>query len=478
MALSNKDVVALVGDQLIGAFDTERRRLNEIDLWYRHNQPDIFLPRRHTQEMARLAELAKTPWLGLVVAVLSQAAFIDGFKAPESSANVDASWRTWLGNHLDSRQIAINRATFAFGYSFATVLPGRAPDGSNMARIRGWSPRDMQGFYAEDDLAEADFPMYLLRVSEQPNGERLIWLYDEANRYTLTSEGGLKLITVDAHKAGVCPGVRFANQLDLEGRADGEVEPFIPVAGRLNKTDFDRLLAQHFQSMQVRYITGMALPENDEDAAAEANRKKMQLRHDDILIAEDPEARIGVLPPTPLDGLISARKADVETLAAVSQTPTNALTGDMVNLSAEALQSIRAQFDQKLGERKISLGRSYAQALRLAARLEGNLDVANDVSARVTWQDTSTRSLAQAVDAYGKAVTMLNVPAEALWSKIPGVTQDDVREWQTLARRDAARAQISALSAAAQAARANPLVTQLGAQGGNGSGSGPAQNAA
>jgi hypothetical protein len=40
--------------------------------------------------------------------------------------------------------------------------------------------------------------------------------------------------------------------------------------------------------------------------------------------------------------------------------------------------------------------------------------------------------LAQVADALGKIATMLAVPVEALWSRIPGVTATDIAEWRTL----------------------------------------------
>lgn len=59
-----------------------------------------------------------------------------------------------------------------------------------------------------------------------------------------------------------------------------------------------------------------------------------------------------------------------------------------------------------------------------------------DREAQVTWMDHESRSLAQTVDALGKAVQMLQVPPQELWAKIPGVTEGDVERW-----RDAAEAQ-------------------------------------
>jgi hypothetical protein len=42
------------------------------------------------------------------------------------------------------------------------------------------------------------------------------------------------------------------------------------------------------------------------------------------------------------------------------------------------------------------------------------------------------RSMAQAVDALGKAAQMLGIPAEGLWHQIPGVEASDVQEWHRL----------------------------------------------
>jgi hypothetical protein len=53
-----------------------------------------------------------------------------------------------------------------------------------------------------------------------------------------------------------------------------------------------------------------------------------------------------------------------------------------------------------------------------------------DTSAQVIWRDTEARSLASTVDALGKLVTMLGVPPQALWERIPGVTQQDVERWK------------------------------------------------
>lgn len=437
--LSPDTITTLVKDQLFPGWESEKTRLDRIDRWYRWEQEEITLPRKATLELRQLAELSRVPWLSLVVTATAQAMYVDGYRSQLDPAGgsmrdreVSPPWRTWMANGMDRRQIAVHRAMLAYGYSFTTVLPGVDPmTGEKQSVMRGVSPRKMYALW--DDPAEDDWPQYAMRVVESTKTGHLVRVYDDTAVHSLRiGTDGSDITYLDSpmvHESGVCPVVRFANMLDLDGRTPGEVEPFIAVAARINKTAYDRMLVQHFNSWKVRTVSGMAEPDNVDDAT----RKKLQLRQDDLLVAEDPDTKFGTLDETPIEGLIAGHRSDVETLAAVSQTPTHELTGQMANLSAEALAAARASLNQKVVERQKSAGASHAQGLRLSAAQEGHDEYARDVTGRATWQDMEIRSMSQAVDALGKAATMLMIPSSALWSRIPGVEKSDVDEWIRLA---------------------------------------------
>lgn len=427
--LSTPDLIELVNDTLYPAFLLERARLDEIDKWYRWNQDDIVAPKGATKEHKALLQIAKTPWLGLVVTNVAQALYVDGYFTPESSDDelTSTPWELWNSNDLDGRQGAIHRAALAYGQSYATALPGRKPDGTKTAVLRGVSPRKMLAFYA--DPAEDDWPVYVIRV-DGVGDKRKIRVYDNEVIYTLSSDAGT--VTLDgagAHEVGVCPVVRYSNMLDLDGRTDGEVEPFIPLAKRIDKTTYDRLLVQHFNSWKVRTVSGMAEPDTD----LEKNLAKLRLAHDSILVSDSPDTKFDTLAETSMDGFIKAHETDIKTLAAATQTPVHSLVGDLINLSADAIAAARASLDAKVGERQKPFGKSHGQLLRTGAHIVGDEAAAADVFARPTWQDTSIRSLGAAADALGKIATMLGVPVEALWPRIPGVTKTDVIAWKQLA---------------------------------------------
>ena len=433
MVMRPRAVRDLVGDQMFPALRAERKNLTRIDNWWRWSHDTPHNPRQATGEYRELADRAQTPWLGLVVTAVAQELYVDGYRRADSPREAEdpAAWQAWQANGLDDRQIHVHRAALGYGYSFVTVMPGMSTLGDEMPVIRGVSPRRMIAFY--QDPAEDDWPAYVLRVDpakvDGSDGWAARVIDDEAVYYlNISSSGEVTYIEDRHHGIGICPVVRFANQLDLEGRTPGEVEPFIPVAGRIDQTTFDRLVVQRFASWVVRTIAGMAKPDDDTDFQAE----KLRLQVEDILVAEDPDTKFGSLPATPMDGFIKAAESDIQALAAVSQTPAHELLGQMANLSAEALVAARASLNRKVEERKHAFGQSWEQTLRLAARVMGDLEGARDMQAQVRWRDMETRSLAQAADALGKIAQMLGVPVEMLWERIPGWTDQDVKRAKEL----------------------------------------------
>jgi hypothetical protein len=412
MVMSRSAVVELARDSLIPAWQSERQRLDSIDAWYRWDPEKVRVPNHADQEEKYLRDLSETPWLGLVVTTVAQQLVAELLRSAERDTK--ALWLPWQRNRMQSRQRAIHRAALAYGYAYTTVTPG-----DTGAVIRGRSPRDMYAVYGDPVIDE--YPLYYL-ISK---GGGLFTVTDEEMVYTLGLENGkLTYITEDAHEAGVAPGIRYSNQIDLEGRTPGEVEPFIPLAKRINKTTFDRLLIQHHSSWKVRTATGLDDPTDE----ADNEKRKMLLRQNDILTGGD-GVQFGTLDETSPEPLIKAGETDIETLAAVSQTPAHALTGKMINLSADAITEARAMLDLKAGERKVGFGDSHIQTLRMAAHVEGRDDDASDFSLVIDWADLGSRSMNQAADALGKLATMLGIPPEKLWDRIPGVTPDLADAW-------------------------------------------------
>lgn len=412
-----------------------RERMSRIDRWHEGNlnatdKPK--LPTKSTAEFRQLRDRAITPWLKLVVTVIVQSLFVEGYRNSEESDNATA-WDAWQANRWDARQIAVHRGALSLGLAFTSVLPGRLPDGRPMPVWRGHSARSTLALY--QDVTADEWPMYAMTGQSIKGADGSeYWrmrFYDDEAEYIVdaSADGGKpKYIDMNFHRAGVCPFVRFTNQLDLDGRSSGEVEPYIDMAARIDQDVMDRLVVQRFGAWVVRYIAGLAEPDTDDEKRAE----RLRLSIEDILIAEDADTKFGSLPATPLDGYIKAKETDVHDLAAITQTPATDLLGNMINLSAEALAAAEAGKMRKSNEREHAFGESHESVLRLSAHLLGDEVGANDFNAAVVWADTESRSLSMVADALGKMVTQLGIPAEGVWSRIPGVTQDDITAWRAI----------------------------------------------
>lgn len=429
MAMTPEAVVALVNDSLYPRWFAEREHLDRIDRWARWDHDRPHSPSRTpTVEYRELMERSQAPWGDLIVGSVAQTLYVEGYRRPDAPEESNG-WDIWQANGMDARQVANNRASLTYGLSYGTVVPGVTLTGVPMPVMRCHSPREMLAVY--EDPAVDLWPVYALRVRPLRKGTLELTVYDATSIYTLTMprQGGrTEWVRTEDHPAGVCPVVRFANRFDLEGRSTGEIEPFIPLLGRIDQTSFDRLVVQRFGAWVVRTIAGLDVAESADANEISVDRFKMLLQVGDMLTAENPETKFGSLPATPLDGFIKAKDADLHDLAAVSQTPAFELLGQMANLSAEALAAAKSSQTAKSDERKHVLGEAYEQFIRLACHVSGDREGAEDYRAQVRWADTSIRSLAQAVDAYGKMATMLGFPKQLLWDKVPGFTQLDVEE--------------------------------------------------
>lgn len=422
------DVLSLIGDELATQADTERRRLDEIDRWLSSENPvEQHARAKESPEKRGLADLSRTPLLRLIVEESAQQMILEGVTSGDRE--MARMWGPWERNGLPSREGALYEAALGYGLAYGVATPGVDADGAPSAVLRFHSPRDLYVVYT--DPVEDEWPLYALRTINQPGGAAHYRLIDEEAVHYVSREetGRLAYIERRDHDTGVAPVVRYANHLDLEGRAPGEVDKFKCVASRFEKTTNDRLLIQHYNSWRVKTATGLDEPGSTD----EAERVKALLRHEDILTGTD-GVTFGSLPETTMDGILKAGEADRDTLSAVSQTPVWVFNGgQLVNLAADALAEARSMSRQKVSTKRRGLGRSHAQFLRLAAHIEGRAEDAADFGLHMRWADVESRSMAQAADALGKIALQLRVPVEKLWDMIPGVSRSTAEEWRQYA---------------------------------------------
>ena len=459
MALTRTQVVDAAAT-LLAMRDEEQPRLRKIAAYMRGRQSSVYVPRGARNEYRWLINRSKVNILPLVVTVLAQNLFVDGYRPARSDENAKA-WAYWQANRMDRRQHGLHRAVAKYGLAYVVGLPGKIGD-QKMPVITPKSPRRLTAFYA--DAVEDEWPAYAVetKVENVAPGKqrRVVLLYDDQSRYRLTGSTDSRILRLDdgddavmEHGLGVCPVVRYRAGDDLDGDESvrGEIEPLCDLQDQLNMTTFNLMMAQHYGAFRQRYVSGMvATDENGNPKAPfEANVDK-------LWVAEDADTKFGEFGQTDLSGYLSSAEAQVKHIATISQTPPHNLLGQMANLSSEALNAARDGLNSKVSEVKSVLGESHEQTMRLAALADGDADGWQDTSAQVVWRDTESRSLQATVDALGKLTQMLGVPAQELWEKIPGVSQQDVARWRAAAEKGDALGQLSAIIGKQTAPAAEP----------------------
>ncbi|MFD9949694.1 phage portal protein [Nonomuraea sp. NPDC059023] len=433
MALNQEQAEATVRT-LLRLREPEQVRLERIAAYSRGDHSSVYVPKSARDEYHWLRSRAKVNMLQLVVSVVAQNLYVDGYRPTGSDENSKV-WKFWQANRMDARQHGIHRAALKYGISYATVLPGQP-----VPVITPMTPRRMTAFYA--DPANDEWPIYSIEVTSErikaADGKlvarQLIRLYDNTAtwRFTGDIEGrSVRYVSKEDHDLGVCPVVRYVNELNLDEdeAVAGEVEPLIELQDQINSTTFNLLMAQQYSAFRQRWVTGMAPVLDAEGNVVEP----FQVGVNRLLQAVDSDTKFGEFGETSLEGYLRSREESIREMATISQTPPYYLLGQMANLSAESLVAARDGLDRKVEERKSSFGEAHEQTLRLAGLAAADETAWTDDAAQVVWRDTSSRALAATVDALGKLSQMLGVPQRELWEKIPGVTQTDVERWKATA---------------------------------------------
>src|SRR5690606_25453143 len=445
--------------------DTDRERLERIDDYIQGNHPTPYVPVGADRELQLLARKSITNLMPLLISTPAQACYVDNFrpgrKVDAAGIEQTPEWEHWQASRLDARQAAIYRSAIGFGHAFAVTERRRG-----VVQTRGLSPLKTAALFA--DPANDETPEWALTITREAGetpvsdpdrpslqadnqdmdrmvpGRALMWSERDAFEVTFRGVTDVSVRRLGPHGATSCPVTRFTAEVDLEGRSRGVVEPVMILQDRINQTVFDLLSAQTYNSIKVRTVTGMAPPVKMKNIAPDGEEPEWVAELDEngqpipialqspnrrFMFAENPESRFGTLDETPLDGFIGAIELALRQISATSQAPPHYLVGQIANLSAEALQAAEIALARKIEEYKSSFGESWERVFRLSAELN-EVDGFDDYSGEVIWRDMESKSLAQAADALGKMAEQLGIPRRGLWSRVPGVTQNELSRWE------------------------------------------------
>src|SRR5262245_55055524 len=120
-----QDAAAKQAEKLLARFNTEKQRVDRIDKYLRGEHDKPWIPANATDEYKKLRDRSVSNWLPLIVDVIAQVLYVEGYRGSTDSENTETWDELWQPNGLDSRQTAVHRAALGYGISYVTVLPGK-----------------------------------------------------------------------------------------------------------------------------------------------------------------------------------------------------------------------------------------------------------------------------------------------------------------------------------------------------------------
>src|SRR5699024_949624 len=305
--------------------------------------------------------------------------FVDGYR--EGGNREPKVWSVWDNSSMPAKQTNAFRTALKYGNSFLSLedLNQKEP------KIKLLSTPDTVAFY--HDPVNDRFPVYAMTIRYRPSGDKpgLVVYYDDQEiayyDWTVGGSGKSEFQRREesyVHGLGMTPVKRLVCMMDDDGVVEGLVKPMIPLQDRVNQTSFDLMVTQTFSSFKVRWASGMlGDPVYDEDPETgeliprrdqDGNQiyRPIPIDQSTWVTTDDPQAKMGTLDETPLEGFLKAFEMAIKHYAIVGQLPPHNLLGSMDNLSADTLVAAMSQTMRFVHMLKTEWGQAIVDLLGLA----------------------------------------------------------------------------------------------------------------
>ncbi len=396
---------------------------------------------------------ARSNFAELIVSAMSERMTPSGFRtAVDSDATGDAEvGDLWTTAHLDTLSADVHDLMLALGEAF--VIVGPVDPDTGVPAVTREDPRFMVAEadpvnpnrllaamkVLRDDVAGEDRAyLYLpagdgrefaevhvaVRKSspyELPGaGVRVPWNGVEPQSPRLPFDG--RSWSWDEERSGVLPHkripvVRFENKYGL-----GEFETHIDLLDRINHQILQRMTIAVMQAFRQRAVKGLPLtyPAGHPQAGQEIDYAGIFTADPAALWQLPADAEMWESAVNDLTPILSAVKADLEHLGAVTRTPLHMLSPAGVNQSAEGASLSREGLIFKVDDRIARTSHSWALVMSLMLLHAGQPERAELAKLRVIWAPTNRLSLAERADAATKLKDIL--PMRTLLIEVMGYT--------------------------------------------------------
>lgn len=437
------------------------RRRPELDrLWdyYRGNPPLPVGAETSREAYRAFLKMARTNYAELIVEAVRDRMIPVGFRLEGDEAGEEAANRIWQANHLDADCSIVHRLSLAMRDAY--VIVGPVDDVTGEPTITVEDPR--QVITAHDPINRRRVRAALKSWRDEDAGLEYAYLYllnngrvevHRAQRpleILVATTDGQRMVsfgqgwewvdeTVDILPISRIPVVRFVNQPDATGEGRAEHEGVTDILDRINTMLLQRMVIAVMQAFRQRAIVPTSdmvdpLPKTDPETGEAINYDQIFAAGPDGFWELPPGWNIWESQQVDLQPILSAVRADVQDLAAVSRTPMHYLMPEGANQSAEGASLIREGNIAKVVDRRHTSGEGWETMLSLAFEWK-NDQRWKRVDTETLWTPAEQYSLAQKGSAIAQAGQFL--PFEALATEIMQWTPQQTKRYEAMRASDA-----------------------------------------
>ncbi|MEU3686990.1 phage portal protein [Streptomyces narbonensis] len=422
-------------ERLYGKLQKRKARVKTWSDYYNGDHPLKFASPEFSSQSSGIFDGFSDNWTQVIPDATVERMVPMAFRLEDGTLDEDA-WKAWRRNECDVEVSLAFLEALITGRSFALV----------------WKPNGVETEITFQDASSAivDFKPGTRR--ERAAG-MTVWIDGDQERAALFFPDTVHWFTRDANQSGsaaewretdtmpnplkVVPLVPLENRARLHGKPVSEIANVIPKQDAVNTLWAHLMTASDQLALPARAVLGMDRPtkeilDAEGEVIGEEDLPIDRFRSDRLLWLEREGASIAEFSAADLTNYTNVIAVAVQHIAAQTRTPPSYLTGEMVNISADALIASEAGLVSKVQERQRFFGAALREVMRLEALASGDPDRAEALRlGSVVWRDAQFRSEAQYADALTK-YKAISVPDEALWERIPGVQPDEVERWKSM----------------------------------------------
>lgn len=413
--------------------------MGAYDAYYEGDQPLTFATAKFREAFGSLFGPLADNWMRIVVDSSAERLHVQGFRFGKNAEADDDAWGIWQANGLDLESGMVHTEAIKLGEAYWLVWPGEGRD--DPPQITAEHPSQMIVAIAPGNRRERLAALkkwvgddgYVYATLYLPDR---IWKWKSRKAAKSYAASG-KVEWVDrrddpggVNPLGEVPVVPVQNAPSMLRGGQSDLITGIPLQNAINKLLCDMLIGSEYQAFPQRVAIGLDLP-RDPDTGQPTRAAQLQASQSRLMVIKDKDGKIAEFSAADLDNYVKARRHLVEHLTAQTKTPPHYVTGQLVNVSGDALKAAETGLVSKCKDKTVSFGEGHEETMRLALKATKR-EVDRD--SETIWRDVESRSFGELIDGLVKLDT-IGVPRKVLWAKA-GFSPQEIARMETMQAAD------------------------------------------